>query len=91
MVQPSQIPSMESKHSGVPERLAKEADEAKQRLYSRQTQPKSKPRQKPLRLPPNITRETFDSAIEALVKSLGQQAVELNDKDLEDGWYMEHP
>lgn len=87
----SQIPSLNSLHSGVPERLAKEADAARARLYSIRTLPESKPRGKPVRLPPNITQDGFDTAINALVKTLGEKGVELNDKELKDGWYMEHP
>ncbi|KAH7393281.1 glycolate oxidase [Cadophora sp. MPI-SDFR-AT-0126] len=87
----SHIPSLNSLHSGVPERLTKEADAARARLYSIRTLPESKPRGKPVRLPPNTTKDAFNTAINALVKILGEQGVELNDKELKDGWYMEHP
>lgn len=87
----SQIPSLNSVHSGVPDRLTKEADETKARLYSLRTLPDSRPRQNPVRLPPNTSREAFDAAITALKKTLGEKGVELNDKELKDGWYMEHP
>ena len=86
-----QIPSLNSTHSGVPERLTREADAAKARLYSLRTLPESKPRGNPVRLPPNTTQDSFDTAIIALVKILGEEGVELNDKELKDGWYMEHP
>jgi hypothetical protein len=33
----------------------------------------------------------FDTAIATLVEVLGPKGVELNDKELVDGWYMEHP
>jgi hypothetical protein len=85
------IPKLDSVHSGVPARLSKEADAAKERLYSLRTLPKSTPRQSSLRLPPNTSREQFDTAIAALVEVLGPKGVELNDKELVDGWYMEHP
>ena len=91
MSQPSAIPTLASKHIGVPTRLVKEADAAKERLYSLRTLPTSIPRQSSLRLPPNISRDQFHAAIKALTKSLGTKAVELNDKPLVDGWYMEHP
>jgi hypothetical protein len=91
MPQASIIPTLASKHSGVPARLEKEAAEGKERLYLRRTLPNSTPRQSPLRLPPNISRDQFDVAIDALTKSLGAKALELNDKPLVDGWYMEHP
>ncbi|KAF4625820.1 hypothetical protein G7Y89_g12342 [Cudoniella acicularis] len=85
------IPTLASGHSGIPERLQAEAKAAKERSYSLKTLPESIPRQKPLKLPPNITQETFDVAITALEKVLIKQAVELNNKPLVDGWYMEHP
>jgi hypothetical protein len=85
------IPKLDSVHSGVPARLSKEADAAKERLYSLRTLPNSVPRQGSLRLPPNTSREKFDTAIAALVEVLGPKGIELNDKELVDGWYMEHP
>jgi hypothetical protein len=87
----SLIPKLDSVHSGVPARLSKEADAAKERLYSLRTLPNSIPRQSSLRLPPNTSREVFDTAIATLVEVLGPKGVELNDKELVDGWYMEHP
>jgi hypothetical protein len=85
------IPKLDLVHSGVPDRLSKEAEAAKERLYSLRTLPNSTPRQSSLRLPPNTSREKFDKAIAALVEVLGPKGVELNDKELVDGWYMEHP
>ncbi|KAF8865878.1 glycolate oxidase [Acephala macrosclerotiorum] len=87
----SKIPSLTTTHSGVPTRLKDEADAAKDRLYSLKTLPDSVPRKSSVRLPPNISQETFDEAIVALTKQLGEDGVELNDKPLVDGWYMEHP
>jgi hypothetical protein len=65
------IPKLDSVHSGVPARLSIEADAAKKRLYSIQTLPNSTPRRSSLRLPPNTSREKFDTAIGALVEVLG--------------------
>ncbi|KAH7075030.1 glycolate oxidase [Paraphoma chrysanthemicola] len=87
----AQVPSLNTTHSGVPERLAIEADAAKARLCSFRTLPESKPRKKAVRLPPNTSRDSFDIAINALVSILGEKGVEVNDKELRDGWYMEHP
>lgn len=87
----SKIPSMTTIHSGVPARLSKEADAAKERLYSLKTLPDSVPRKSSVRLPPDTSQEKFDTAIVALKKVLGDDGVELNDKPLVDGWYMEHP
>jgi len=85
------IPKLSAIHSGVPARLSNEAAAAKEKTYSLRTLPTSVPRQSQLRLPPGVTREVFDRAIEELKKVLGQDGVELNDKPLIDGWYMEHP
>jgi hypothetical protein len=87
----SKIPSMDTKHSGVPARLKDEADAAKERLYSLKTLPDNIPRKSNVRLPPDTSQEKFDTAIAALKKLLGNNGVELNDKPLVDGWYMEHP
>lgn len=78
-------------HSGVPARLKDEADAAKERLYSLKTLPDSVPRKNNIRLPPDTSQGKFDTAIAALKKILGDDGVELNDKPLVDGWYMEHP
>jgi hypothetical protein len=85
------IPRLSTIHSGVPARLSDEAAAAKEKTYSLRTLPTSVPRQSQLRLPPDVTREVFDKAIEELRRVLDKDAVELNDKPLVDGWYMEHP
>ena len=85
------IPKLTTIHSGVPARLSNEALAAKERTYSLRTLPTSVPRQSQLRLPPGVTRDVFDKAIDELKKVLGKAGVELNDKPLVDGWYMEHP
>lgn len=85
------IPSLSQIHSGVPERLANEAIAAKSRLLSQKTVPDSVPRRKPHSLPPDVDQATFDSAIEQLKVSLGNDNVQVNNKPLEDGWYMQHP
>ena len=78
-------------HNGVPERLIKEAASAKERLYSNKTVGESTARRRASPLPPNLSREAYDTAISELRKSLGNGNVELNDKPLVDGWYIEHP
>jgi hypothetical protein len=87
----SAIPNLSTTHSGVPARLSNEAAAAKEKTYTLRTLPNSVPRQSQLRLPPSITRQVFDKAIEDLRTVLGEGRVELNDKPLVDGWYMEHP
>jgi hypothetical protein len=84
-------PLLSQKHSGIPERLSKEAKEARERLWSNKTLPDTRPRQRAVVLPPNVTKDKFDAAVKDLRQQLGSASVELNDKPLQDGWYMEHP
>jgi hypothetical protein len=91
MVESSPIPKLSTTHSGVPARLSNEAEAAKEKIYSLRTLPNSVPRQSPVRLPPGVTRVEFKKAIHELRRLLGGKAVELNNKPLVDGWYMEHP
>jgi hypothetical protein len=74
----------------VPERLSQEAIAAKTRLYSNKTVNESTSRKRSA-LPPGVSQDQFDTAISELKKALGSQNVELNDKPLVDGWYLEHP
>ena len=84
------IPSLPTTYSGVPERLAKEARAAKDRLLSRKTVPDTTPRTRHS-LPPDVDQNTFDATIVELQQGLGPANVQMNDKPLEDGWYMQHP
>lgn len=84
-------PGLDARYSGISPRLAKIAQQAKNRLYSNKTVPESVPRRHGVRLPPDTTRETFDEAIVALRSALGEENVVLNDQPLVDGWYLEHP
>jgi hypothetical protein len=81
------------KHTGIPERYASEADTMKARIYSNRTiGDASKPRTTELlALPPDVDRATFNKAIAELKYKLGDENVEVNDKPLIDGWYMEQP
>ena len=87
----SKIPNLADIHSGVPERLREEAGVAKENVDALGTLPVSSPRRSSLKLPPDISRDDFDKAIGALKGRLGNEAVELNDKPLVDGWCTEHP
>ncbi|EPS43627.1 hypothetical protein H072_2365 [Dactylellina haptotyla CBS 200.50] len=88
----SRIPSLDDKHSGTPARLLDEAKVLKERLYSNKTLPPSQPRrQETPVLPPDVDRATFNKAWSDLKRLLGDENVDLNDKPLIDGWYMEHP
>lgn len=85
-------PSLSDKYSGIPDRLAEIGAESKNRLLSKRTVPESVPRQHDVpRLPPDITRPEFDQAIGEIRQILGEENVEINDKPLVDGWYLEHP
>jgi hypothetical protein len=84
------IPSLSSIYSGVPERLAKEAIEARDRLRSQKTVPDFVSR-KTWSLPPDVDQKAFDTAIADLKQVLGNENVELNEGPLLDGWYMQHP
>ncbi|KAI5849153.1 hypothetical protein BZA05DRAFT_375379 [Tricharina praecox] len=94
MAPPSALPPLlaEDCHSGIPARHHQQAIESRARLYSNRTVPASTPRsQETPVLPPDVDRETFNLAVDELRKLLGAENVELNDKPLVDGWYMEHP
>jgi len=84
-------PLLSSIHSGVPERLVAESDRAKRLLYSNKTLPTSVPRRRGVPLPPDVSQTAFDTAIAELRQTLGDSNIELNDKPLVDGWYLEHP
>jgi hypothetical protein len=85
-------PTLATKHSGLPDRLLALGTESKARLLSNRTLPESVPRRGELpRLPPDTTRAEFDQAIAELKQILGDEHVEINDKPLVDGWYVEHP
>ncbi|KAF3908987.1 hypothetical protein ABW20_dc0108379 [Dactylellina cionopaga] len=88
----SRIPTLNDTHSGTPVRLLKEAQEHKNRLYSNKTVPPSWPRKQEVPvLPPDVDRTTFNKAIGDLQRLIGKENIEVNDKPLIDGWYMEHP
>jgi len=84
------IPGLDNVYSGVPSRLADVAVTTKARLDSQRTVLESTLR-KTISLPPGINKKTFDDAISELKASLGSDHVEVNEKPLVDGWYMQHP
>ena len=90
----SSIPNLSQKYSGIPDRLLNDAKRAKTLLFSNRTDIDVKPKDRNLetpRLPPDVSRDTFNHAITELRQAVGAQNVELNDKPLVDGWYLEHP
>jgi hypothetical protein len=86
----SAIPDLDSVYSGVPNRLAHVAVATKERLDSQRTVKESTLR-KGVSLPLGIEDEEFDRAINELKASIGSDNVEVNNKPLVDGWYMQHP
>ncbi|KAI1504837.1 glycolate oxidase [Biscogniauxia marginata] len=88
---PAPIPYLKDKHSGAPERLRKEAEAARDRLYSNRTLPPSQPRKGPVRLPPDVSPEGFEAAIKELRDAIGTDNVQITDQALVDGWYIESP
>lgn len=79
-------------HSGVSRRLVDAAYASKSRLYGNKTTPGLTQRTGELPvLPPGVQRATFNAAIEELKQTLGSQHVVINDRPLDDGWYLEHP
>jgi hypothetical protein len=78
-------------YSGAPSRLHGQAVSVKGRLKENQTLPASAPRKSGLRLPPDTTLEGFEAAIRDLKEVLGSENVEVTDKPLADGWYIDHP
>lgn len=90
----------QSNPSGVPSRLVEEALSIKLKTLTNQTLPDFTERlnrsvdrhdsQLPI-LPPEITRDVFNKAIVELQEYLGEYHVVVNDRELDDGWYMEHP
>lgn len=82
----------ESHHSGISKNLSKAANEAKARAWANKTASGVTPRQGELPvLPPGIERDRFNGAIQELKRTVGSENVVINDKPLDDGWYLEHP
>ncbi|KZO95768.1 vanillyl alcohol oxidase [Calocera viscosa TUFC12733] len=87
-------PTWPEVYSGIPSRLAHTAAQTKEKIYAQRTLPLAAERTQveelPI-LPPETTRAKFNEAVAELRKDIGERNVELNDKPLIDGWYMEHP
>lgn len=87
------VPILSESHpSGIPSRLLDAANDAKSRVRHNKTVSGVTLRHGELPvLPPGIQRDGFNAAIEELKRELGPEHVVLNDKPLDDGWYLEHP
>ncbi|CUM52000.1 unnamed protein product [Debaryomyces tyrocola] len=81
-------------HDGIIERFEDDANNAKAIIYANkkgETLPNRKDRELPV-LPPDITRSEFNKAIEEISILLGKENISiLDEKVLDDGWYLEHP
>lgn len=79
---------------GIPVRVTEYANSVKKKFEDNANQSHTHPRAEPDAelpvLPPGISRENFDAAIEEL-KPLVDGFVELVAGDLEDGWYLHRP
>ena len=79
-------PTLQQKHSGIPERLLDKARAAKARAFENLTIDISSPRKSLPVLPKGVKQASFDKAIAELGEALGKENVVINDKPLVDGW-----
>ncbi|KAM7213819.1 hypothetical protein V8F06_010815 [Rhypophila decipiens] len=86
----SQIPTLPASHSGIPTYLLEKAQRAKQAVFDTRTKGRNERQRLPV-VPQGIERDVFIQALSELKHELGEENVEINDKPLVDGWYMEHP
>jgi hypothetical protein len=84
----SNVPLLSEKHSGIPPNLFDKAQKAKSLIYETRTKSTSTRERLPV-VPQGIERSKFFKALEELGRELGAENVEINDKPLVDGWYME--
>ncbi|KAI0593941.1 hypothetical protein F4775DRAFT_606945 [Biscogniauxia sp. FL1348] len=86
----SRVPLLSEKHSGIPDYLAEKANDAKADVFNTRTKPQGQRNRLPV-IPQGVEENAFFAAIDELREQLGPDHVEVNDKPLKDGWYMEHP
>ncbi|OAG08605.1 FAD-linked oxidase-like protein [Paraphaeosphaeria sporulosa] len=84
-------PTLRDAHSGIPERLLHKATHAKLLIYDGKTVSDTIPLQRGLPIPQGISKKAFLSAIDEIRDLLGAEHVQLNDKEIKNGWYMESP
>ncbi|KAK0641813.1 hypothetical protein B0T16DRAFT_420563 [Cercophora newfieldiana] len=84
------VPTLPETHSGIPVYLLDKARNAKAGVFDGRTKP-IRDRQRLPVVPQGIERDDFLAALEDLKAKMGHEFVEINDKALKDGWYMEHP
>ncbi len=84
----SPVPLLSEKHSGIPEKLLDKVQNAKALIYETRTKESSTRQRLPV-IPQGIEKTRFIHALDELGQSIGNENVEVNDKPLVDGWYME--
>jgi len=84
----SDVPTLPGTHSGIPTYLLDKARSAKAGVFDGRTKPVRERQRLPV-VPQGIERDDFLAALADLKEQLGSEFVEMNDKSLKDGWYME--
>lgn len=84
-------PTLSQQHSGIPQNLLHKATSAKSLIYDGKTVPDTAPLARGLPVPQGISKNAFLAAIDELRAALGADHVQLNDSEITNGWYMEHP
>lgn len=84
----STIPLLPEKHSGIPKNLFEKARKAKALIDKTRTKTPNLDSRLAV-VPQGIGRVQLFEALEELGGQLGKENVEVNDKPLVDGWYME--
>lgn len=84
----SEIPLLSEKHSGIPQNLLGKAQKAKSLIYETRTKETNTRQRLPV-IPQGVEKEAFTRALDELGEQFGKENVEVNDKPLVDGWYME--
>jgi len=84
----SAVPTLPGTHSGIPTFLLEKATKAKEGVFDGRTKPRRERQRLPV-IPQGIERDEFVAALDELGGTLGVENVEVNDKPLRDGWYME--
>lgn len=79
------IPTLDEKHSGVPSHLLHKAYRAKGLIQDIATK-KPRARKRLPVIPQGIERNRFFLAIDEISTEIGNKNVEINDKQLDDGW-----
>ncbi|KAF2865470.1 hypothetical protein BDV95DRAFT_507015 [Massariosphaeria phaeospora] len=91
---PSPLPStptLSNAHDGIPSRLLLKATSAKDLIYAGKTVSDTIHLTRGLPVPQGISKPAFLAAIDDLKSALGAEHVQLNDTEIKNGWYMEHP